>query len=318
MKTRTSTHMALLLAALGVPGGCSPPNREARLATREVAAGERWRQALFEASDGTKLFRQSWHPEREPKAALVIQHGLKSHGGDYAALAQSLTERGFAVYAADMRGHGRSEGPRALLDDFDQLVRDLHETVRQARSEVPEPAPLFLMGHSVGGALSTLYAERQGALLDGLIVLAPALRLDRPALAAAGTPVMGALFPSAPLVDIPDEWFSRRQTRRTEMAESDLVYHAPGPARTGAALLEALEEVWARADSIRVPLLAMHGTADLATDPRGSVELVERARSNDKRVFLYRGLYHDLLHEPERAQVAEDIALWLESHSEAP
>ncbi|MCA9642625.1 MAG: lysophospholipase [Myxococcales bacterium] len=261
-----------------------------------------------------KLYRQSWKPSAAPRAALVIQHGLKSHSGDYTAFARAMAARGFAVYAADMRGHGRSAGQRATLDDFDQLVRDLQQTVTLARREVPQPMPLFLMGHSVGGALSALYAEQHQSDLDGLVLLAPALRVDRMPVEAAATPFFGTLLPNAPLVDVPNAWFSRDPARVAQMDASDLVYQPAGPARTGVALLDALEYVWAHPQTIQIPLLALHGTADKATDPRGSVEFVERASSSDKQLVLYRGLYHDLLHEPEKTQVTGDLRNWLEKH----
>ncbi|MGE0321511.1 MAG: lysophospholipase [Polyangiaceae bacterium] len=310
------TYPGLIYAAgLLACNGCAPPTRAAKLPEVTQAAPEsNHTETLFAASDGLKLYRQSWKPSRAPRAALVIQHGLKSHGGDYAAFARAMTARGFAVYAADMRGHGRSAGQRATLDDFDQLVRDLRQTVTLARRELPQPKPVFLMGHSVGGALSALYAEQHQSDLNGLILLAPALRVDRTAVEAAATPFFGTLLPNAPLVDIPNAWFSRDPARVTAMDNSDLVYQPAGPARTGGALLEALEYVWAHPQTIQLPLLALHGTADKATDPRGSVEFVGRAGSADKQLLLYRGLYHDLLHEPERAQVTGDLRDWLERH----
>lgn len=293
--------------------GCAPPTSAAILPSPTTAAPDpRHSDALFAASDGLKLYRQRWKPSGAPRAALVIQHGLKSHSGDYAAFAASLAARGFTVYAADMRGHGRSAGQRATLDDFDQLVRDLRQTVSLARRELPQPKPVFLLGHSVGGALSALYAEQHQDDLDGLVLLAPALRVDRMPVEAGATPFVGALFPDAPLVDVPNDWFSRDPRRVAAMDASDLVYQPAGPARTGVALLEALEYVWAHPQTIQLPLLVLHGTADRATDPRGSAEFVGRAGSSDKQLLLYRGLYHDLLHEPEKAQVAGDLSAWLE------
>jgi alpha-beta hydrolase superfamily lysophospholipase len=66
---------------------------------------------------------------------------------------------------------------------------------------------------------------------------------------------------------------------------------------------------------ITVPLLAMHGAADKVTPPAGSKALVEKARSTDKTLKLYPGLYHDLLHEPEKEQVTLDLVKWLSDHA---
>jgi acylglycerol lipase len=69
-------------------------------------------------------------------------------------------------------------------------------------------------------------------------------------------------------------------------------------------------------EEVSVPLLAMHGGADLITPPDGSRELVQRARSADKTLKIYDGLYHDLLHEPEKQQVMTDVAAWMDARSE--
>jgi len=168
------------------------------------------------------------------------------------------------------------------------------------------------MGHSVGGAVVTLYTLSRKPDLAGLILLAPALRVDRPPFEAAATPLAAALSPNLAVLDVPDEQFSRSPEVVAEMGRDPFIHHPPGPARTAGALLDALARIWEHAEEMSVPLLSLHGTADRATDPRGSVEMVKRARSKDRKVLLYDGLYHDLVREPERVQVMEDIEAWLE------
>jgi alpha-beta hydrolase superfamily lysophospholipase len=99
------------------------------------------------------------------------------------------------------------------------------------------------------------------------------------------------------------------------VGKDPLIYHPAGPARTAGALLDGLEKVWAGADAIDVPVIALHGTTDKATDPRGSAELIRRAHSADKTLKLYPGLYHDLVREPEKEQVMSDLESWLEHHA---
>ena len=90
---------------------------------------------------------------------MVIAHGAGEHSGRYAHVAARLIAEGFAVYAIDHRGHGRSEGPRALIDRIDNAVADLDSLTVLAASKHPA-APLFLLGHSMGGAISLRYAMR--------------------------------------------------------------------------------------------------------------------------------------------------------------
>lgn len=309
-------RLALALAASlagSLIAACAPPALPLRplAAAPPGPAGVAHRTGRFAASGGAVLFEQSWRPASGPvRAVLVVHHGLKSHGAHYAELAARLVARGVAVYAYDMRGHGRSPGRRAALDDLGLLAADLDRFLARVRRAEPG-APLFLAGHSVGGAVVALYTVEHRPRLAGLVLLAPALRVDQPPIAAAAAGIAGALTPDLPAVDVPNEWFSRSPAVRREMASDPLIYQPAGPARTARALTRALARIWPRVEEIDVPLLGLHGTADRATSPRGTAELVRRARGRDRTLLLYRGLYHDLVREPERDQVMDDIERWI-------
>lgn len=309
MKTLSILSLVLALSACA-----APPSLPLRPQTSSIASSVAHETETFQAHDQLALFEQSWHPTGKARAIVVAHHGLKDHSDRYAAFAERLVQQGFAVYAYDMRGHGRSAGPRATIDEFDDLLDDLAIFLARVRHREPG-APVFLLGHSVGGAVVTLFALERKPDLAGVVVLAPALRVDRMPLEAAATPVVATLFPNLPVVDVPDSAFVREPDAQAAMAASPFVHHEKGPARTAAALLGAIERIWARADALDVPLLGLHGTVDQATDPRGTAELVRRARTKDRSLLLYRGVRHDLLHEPEHAQIETDIESWLVRHA---
>lgn len=296
---------------------CAPPVMDARPATAPPStnAAIQHETRITKGVHDTPLYEQSWRPTAEkPRAVLVIHHGLKSYSDHYGELAGRLVTRGFAVHAYDMRGHGHSAGMRASLDDFEDLVTDLSNFVERVRAR-EENRPIFVMGHSVGGAVVTLYTVERKPNIAGLVLLAPAIRVDRMPLEAAFTPLTATLLPNLPVVDVPDEYFSRSPAIVEEMGKDPFIYHPAGPARTAGALLDALEKVWAGVETIDVPLFALHGTIDKATDPRGSVEIIRRAHSTDKTLKLYPGLVHDLVREPEKEQVLHDLEEWFEHHA---
>lgn len=302
------------LALVALAGCASPAYFPVRpLAAAAPTAAVTHATGTFQGRGGVALFEQSWRPSGPPRAVLVAMHGLKDHSTRYGEFARRLVRRGFAVHAFDMRGHGHSAGSRAALGDFDDLTGDLAIFMDRVRRREPG-VPVFLLGHSVGGAIVTLYALERRPALAGLVVVAPALRIDRMPLEAAATPIAAALLPDLPVVDTPDEDFSRDPAVVREMGADPLVYHRVGPARTAAALVAAIGRIWERADTLDVPLLGLHGTADRLTDPRGTAELVRRARTRDRTLLLYRGLVHDLFYEPEREQVIGDVERWLDAH----
>lgn len=308
---KRAVPFAAVLASFALVA-CAPENLDVRPPKAPAPIeGVTWSHHYFPGRRGTQLFEESWRPaSTEPRATLVIHHGLKSYADHYGPLAAKLVKLGFSVRAYDMRGHGHSAGMRATLDDFDDLVGDLSDFVERVRKEEGN-RPVFVMGHSVGGAVVSTYVVTERPRVAGVVLLAPALRVDRAPIEAGATPLAGTLFPNLGVVDVPNELFSRSPEIVAEMDRDPLVYQPKGPARTAVALIRALEKVWAGVDTIDVPLLAMHGTADRATDPRGSAEIVRRARAADKKLILYRGLVHDLVREPEREQVMEDITAWL-------
>ncbi|MFO0549159.1 MAG: alpha/beta hydrolase [Polyangiaceae bacterium] len=307
--------IALALAACAPPpqGGVSAP-LESHLAADVAGHAEE----TFRADDGLTLYAQAWRPrDAAPRAALVIVHGLRDHSGRYAGLAQALTRRGFAVYAMDLRGHGRSQGPRAHIDRFEKYVDDVSLFVSRVRALDPA-LPLFMLGHSMGGAIAALFAERPRPLLAGLILSAPAIDLGLDEVQACGINFLRDLDPNAPALELDMTRWSRDENVVKENLADPLVYQAPGTISTAAELVEASALALTQAPFIHAPLLVLHGSADEITRPAGSRAFLSRARSADKHLEIYEGLYHDLFHEPEHDRVITDVTRWLDERAPSP
>src|SRR5919201_2588640 len=110
----------------------------------------RTEEGILEGVGGLQISWRAWLPEDEPRAVVLLSHGASEHGGRYAWVGERLADAGYALYAPDHRGHGRSEGPRALVDRVDNAVADLHSAMELACASHPG-APAFLLGHSMGG-----------------------------------------------------------------------------------------------------------------------------------------------------------------------
>src|SRR5882757_5469839 len=106
-------------------------------------------EGFFAGAGNAEIYWQAWLPTGEPRAVVVIAHGIGEHSGRYGHVADRLTAAGFAAYALDHRGHGRSSGPRALIDRMDHAVADVDQFVTLAASR-HVGRPLNLLGHSMG------------------------------------------------------------------------------------------------------------------------------------------------------------------------
>ena len=305
----------ILVAVLAFGVGCAGP---AYVAGRRIAPAVpddvTHVEGRLETADGLELLVQSWRPKGETKGALIIVHGLKDYADRYVELAHAATRRGYAVHALDLRGHGDSQGDRVWVDRFDEYLKDLGLLV--ARVQLEEPGkPLFLLGHSMGGAIVTLYTLTEKPKLAGLITSAAALEQDAPAGVAGVVKFFSVVAPRLAVFELDDTKFSRDPKVVDSMKVDPLIFDGKGPARTASELLGAIASVREKAPTLTVPLLTLHGTLDQVTPPTGSAWLVEQAGSKDKTHKAFPGLVHDLLHEPERAQVMEVILGWLDAHS---
>lgn len=294
--------------------GCAAPAYVAglRVAPAKIAWASH-EELRFDTKDGVSLFYQSWRPQKgEPKAAVLLVHGLKDHSDRYEVFARELVEHGYAVHALDLRGHGDSAGDRVWVDRFDDYLDDVEAALDRVRAR-EGARPVFLFGHSMGGAVVTLYALTRTPKPAGLVLSAAALKVGASGFTQGSTKALSALFPKLAVFSLDDEKFSRDPAVVGAMRSDPLVYDKSAPARTAAEVIRAVDRIREHAAELDVPVLALHGTADEVTPPEGSKELVEAARG-DKTLKLYASLYHDLLHEPERAAVVADIVAWLDAH----
>lgn len=270
----------------------------------------------FLAADGTMLFERRWLPAGTFRGEILIVHGFLEHGGRYARTAEALAGRGFAVTATDLRGHGRSGGPRCWVRSFDDYLVDLDVVFVRVRNRTGGK-PLFLFGHSLGGLIAILWCQERQPVLSGLLLSGPALEVPRqlfPWMRRAAK-VGSVLFPRLRLVRMGCRNISRDEAVVRQFRADPLVFHGRFPVRTGAEILRAGEVARRRLGEVRVPLLILHGTADRAAAVEGSRALYEQAESKDKQLRLYDGLYHEVLNEPEREQVLGDMAEWIEERA---
>jgi alpha-beta hydrolase superfamily lysophospholipase len=269
------------------------------------------RESSFAGAGGLEIFWRAWLGDGDTKAVVVIAHGAGEHSGRYTHVAQRLVDEGFAVYAIEHRGHGRSQGLRALIDRIDNAVADLDKLVVLAADANPG-APLFLLGHSMGGTIALSYALAHQRRLAGLALSGPLAALEAvPAPMRMAARTLSALAPRTPLIAIDSSQVSRDPAVVSDYQADPLVHHGKLPARTVVELAGAIEAFPDAVGSITVPTLIMYGTDDGLCPPEGSVMLSERIGSSDKMLTAYQGMYHEILNEPEREQVLDDLCAWL-------
>ena len=262
--------------------------------------------------DATRLFWQAWDPTASAGGAVVLVHGAAEHGGRYAYVAERLVSEGYAAYAIDHRGHGRSYGPRALISRFDHLVDDLGLFVTRVREDHGGRAP-FLVGHSLGGAVALRFAIGHGSDIAGLAVSGPAVATKAiPTAVKAATTVLSVLAPRLPVLKIEADAISRDPDVVRAYQRDPLNYNGRLPARTLAEIMRCMDSLPRRVGGLRdsaptSPWIRTIGCA-LRKVVGWSTHWPPR---RDKTLKIYDGLYHEVFNEPERAQVVGDLVEWI-------
>jgi acylglycerol lipase len=267
--------------------------------------------------DGTELPLYRWPAVGGRRATVALVHGLAEHAGRYAALAGRLNAAGIELLAIDLRGHGSAPGKRVRIERFDDYLLDAEALLSVAAHD---NAPLFLMGHSMGGAIAALYAiERlpgSGHKLAGLILSSPALAPGRdvPRWMLTMSQIISRVWPGFPAMKIDAALLSRDPAVVEANRNDPLVHHGSIPARTGAEILLAMQRIERGRAGLRVPLLVYHGTADKLTEPEGSRVFGKHAGSPDKTLTLHEASYHETMNDLDRERVIGELIGWIEAH----
>lgn len=270
-------------------------------------------ETSYTTHDGLKLYLQAWMPDEEAKASLLLVHGLGEHSSRYLHVAEKLVEAGVSVFTFDGRGHGKSvPKPTAYFASYKDYLKDIDALFEKVKTYVPQK-PSFIFGHSMGGGLVAAYVLEHQPKTDGILLSAPALMPDdnlSPLLIKVSG-LVSALAPKLKVLKLDASKISRDAKEVEKYKNDPLVYQNPVPARTGNELLKMMNSSLAAAAQFQYPVLLMHGTADKLTNPKGTEQFFRTISSKDKTFHRYEGLYHELVNEPEKDKIIQDIVDWI-------
>ncbi len=270
-------------------------------------------ETTFTTHDGKVLYLQAWLSS-QPKASMLLVHGLGEHSSRYLHLVEKLVDIGVSVFTFDGRGHGKSADgkPTAYFDSYKDYLRDIDSLFKKVKTYVPD-LPSFLYGHSMGGGMVAAYLLDYRPDTAGAILSSPAIKeaegTSKILVAISG--LISKWFPKFKVLVLDPFKISRIQEEVEKYLQDPLVYTQPIPARTGHELLKMMRSIQERASEISLPLLLIHGSADDFTNPKGSEMLAERAGSIDKTLKIFPGGYHELINDSDQDEVMDVIIRWI-------
>ena len=263
------------------------------------------------------FYYRSWQVADDTtlKGVVLLVHGLGEHCERYTAIAAALNAAGYALYSMDLPGHGQSQGRRGHINrftDYQQAVLSLHDRVK---SDHPDQA-IFLLGHSMGGLITThLLLDHQslfkGALLSGAAIESPQAP---PAIQVFIIRILAAILPKLGVLTLDASGISRDPQVVETYMNDPLVNKGKLSNRLLAEMFKTMKQCKKQAAKISLPIRIMHGGEDVMTAPAGSQLLHDSVSSSDKELKIYDGLYHEIFNEPEAPEIYKTVIEWLNRH----
>ena len=270
------------------------------------------REDTFKGVRNADIYYQAWLPDGEVEAVILLVHGIGEHSGRYTNHVNYFVPRGYAIYALDHLGHGKSEGEREVIERFSDFTDMLGIFSGMVREWQPGK-PIFILGHSMGGLITSTYLLDHQDEFQGAILSAPAIKPggDISGATIAVGKIISRILPKMGVLALDDSGISRDPAVVQAYRADPLVFQGKTPARLGAEMLGAMQRVTDAASTITLPILILQGTGDMLVNPSGAQILYDKVGSADKTLELYDGLYHELHNEPERDVMFADVEAWL-------
>ncbi len=264
--------------------------------------------------EGLKIFYQVWLPET-PKGILQIFHGFGEHSSRYKHVVNQLVKDNWLIIAHDHRGHGKSEGMRNHVDDFDQFVKDGRLVTDQVKEKYAN-LPLFLLGHSMGSYIALKYAIQNEAILSGLILSGTGAEYKADAFTVFMGKLLAKLFPKMMIPSgLDPNGISSDQAEVEAYKNDPLVNYKKSSAKLGLSFITTYKEIEEQLKDLSLPLLVQYGKQD-------QVGFVNRQKilddfgSEDKTLLAYEGAAHEVYNERKtlRKKAITDLHEWLNDH----
>lgn len=270
------------------------------------------------ASTQSRLFAQTWRPSN-PRAVLIVVHGLGEHSGRYAHVAAFFAQQQVATVALDHYGHGQSEGKRGHIPRYEYFMEIIDELIAQVKPQF-EGLPLYLWGHSMGGNIVLGYLLRHRPQpMAGVVVTGPAVRpgFEPPKLMVALGKITRRIYPSFTQPNQLDVKGLSRDPAVVKAYQDDPLVHDRLSSELGIGLLEWGQWLLDHQHTAPLPLLVMHGTADRLTSPKATEAFFANVTGN-ATLKLWEGFFHELHNEPEQHQVLSYLWQWMQTVALAP
>jgi len=261
----------------------------------------------FNSFDHTKLHMIK-DEAAEQQNIVILVHGLGEHLGRYEYVAKKLNEAGYTTYRYDLRGHGLSEGKRTYFKSYTDISDDLNAVFEFVKENNPG-SKIFILGHSMGGHATACFGTRFPGKADGLILAGALTRQNNESTGP---------FP----IPLPDDQYLENTFEEGICSDPEVkVAYINDPLVEKTISVGLLNRCWEgvqflkkNAQEFRDPVLVLHGCCDGIVSEKDSRDFYGDISSEDKTLKIYAHLFHEILNEPCKDDIINEIEVWLDLH----
>jgi alpha-beta hydrolase superfamily lysophospholipase len=253
-------------------------------------------------------------PAKPASIRMLLIHGMGEHSGRHQNTIEFLVGKGIEVVRFDLRGAGQSGGERQWISSWEDYVADTTSVFNWICSSL-EPLPLYVLGHSMGGAIAVSFAARYASQLRGLILSAPAHQAGESIskLKIAVGRVVAKLAPHLRLPRSLDAGFISRIPEVVQAYENDPLSCHFNTLRQGASVLDAMANLPHHLPALRMPVLILHGSSDQIVKAEGSFDILRALPGPDRILHILPGGYHEPHNDLCREEFFALIGRWIDN-----
>ena len=274
-------------------------------------AAQKPQVTMLDHGEQTLAFYAWPNAPENARAAILLLHGLGEHMGRYGHVASALQAAGYVVFGYDHHGHGLSSGLRGNLLSSFQLLDDAHFVIEHVRTMTP--APMVLLGHSMGGLIAARAVANELPHIDALVMSSPALGAQTNIIQKLLLATLPKLFPHIRVDNgVKSAWVARDAKVVRAYVEDPLV-HRQISAGLAAWILKEGTQTVAQASAWSMPTLLLYAGQDQLVLPQVSAEFARLAPAQVVQSHCFNVMYHEIFNDPEKALVLAKLLAWLDN-----
>jgi acylglycerol lipase len=257
-----------------------------------------------------KLHTYRFNPQGSPKAIVIMFHGLNSHINHGSYTAKMLADEGYLVVGYDHRGFGKSEGLSGYIESVDLLYSDAKLFISNMISLFPDLS-FFLLGMSLGALICYKLTLEFPKEFKGVIMLSPALRPIQNSFFAGFGVFLGWVLSKPKTVKPRLDFAVKSEYCKEKLLNDPYTYTDGTRLGTIKSVIQGMDNIDKTFSNYTVPFIVFVGGKDTIIDISASFELIEHSKSQDKRLWYYDNMYHDIWNEEEIFDISPKIVKWI-------